>query len=146
MSKELINTHSQQVEKQRGLLDRLEEDLIQHQFSEEMAEQLIEVGYWANEVLQTRISYYERKLLTDMIQRVRYLQMLYLESHIMNRLNQLSGKLREAISAEAWQLYLEIDSLRGIEQEFFQDKNLHTDYNKELIHMEQELFTRLKSI
>ncbi|AZR72554.1 hypothetical protein BBF96_03635 [Anoxybacter fermentans] len=143
MAQNLLSVNHQQIVEMEEMLDRLEERLLKYEIEEEMVNELVEIGYWANELLQSRISYRERQSLVNLIQRVRYLQILYLESFLNLRVNQLSQELKGLISDQAWQIYLRLDELRGMEREFFKEKDYHLDFNTDLLNLEQELIARL---
>jgi hypothetical protein len=128
------------------MLDRIEVALLQHEVEETLVYDVMEAGYWANEVLQARVSYEERMELFCILQRVKYLQTLYLENVLNQRANTLSSELQEMISPEAWRVFLRLDEVRGMELEYFQGNCFHPDQNLELVCSEQDLRSRLSSL
>lgn len=129
-----------------NVLDRVEVALLQGQVQETLVSDLMEVGYWANEVLQSRISYEEHQTLLHYLHRVKYLQMLYLENVLSQRVNTLSQELKALISPEAWRVFLRLDEVRGMELESFEGNPFDGDYNLELICSEQALRSRLSAL
>lgn len=130
----------------QAMLNRIEEALLNHQVEEAWVYDLMEVGYWANEVLQSRVSYEERMGLFSLLQRVKYLQTLYLENVLNQRANALAKELKEMISPEAWRVFLRLDEVRGMELEYFQGSCFHSDLNLELVCSEQDLRSRLSAL
>lgn len=143
MKNNLLKANGLNIVEMNGLLDQIEESLLKRILLDSLLHDLMETGYWANEVLQMRISYKERLELLQVIARVKYLQNLYLESVLQERSQQLTKELQALISDEAWRVYLRLEEVKGMELEYFQRRDLHPDFNLELIVSEQELNARL---
>lgn len=134
------------INEMKAILDRVEESILEYQLQESQSSELAEVGYWANELLQSRISYEDTQALHGIIGRVGYLQMLYLETTLDLRASQLMQELKTLIPDEAWRVYLRLDEVRGLEQEYFRGKNYRGDFNLNLVMQEQELQARLSAL
>ncbi|MCK4259634.1 MAG: hypothetical protein KAX49_11690 [Halanaerobiales bacterium] len=146
MSKSPLSTNQRHIEEMKESLGIIEVELLSYKMNNIKIAELIEIGYWINELLQTRISFKEREELFKLVSYVKYLQIVYLESSLDLCANQLSKRLKGLIDKEAWQIYLKLDEVRSIEREFFQGKDYHRDFNLDLVHLEQELMARLSVI
>lgn len=146
MTQNLLHANQKTISNLNESLDHLEFCLLQYQVEESLAHDLIEVGYWANELLQTRISFTERQQLIQIIQRVSHLQMLFLQSVLDLRAQELTRELKGMISDDAWRVYLRLDEVYEMEKEFFRSKNFQYDYNLDLRNLEQEVFARYTNI
>lgn len=128
------------------ILERLEEMILNYELQESLVNELAEISYWANELLQSRICYDDIQALETIIRRVRHLQLLYLETSLDFRADQLTKELKGLLSEEAWRVFLRLDEVRGMELEYFHGKDFHRDYNIALLINEQELQARLSAI
>jgi len=146
MQNNLLKADGLNIVEMNGILDQVEESLLKRIILDSLLYDLMETGYWANEVLQMRISYKERLELIQVVERVKYLRNLYLESVLQERSRQLAKELQNLISDEAWRVYMRLEEVRGMELEYFQTRELHPDFNLELVVAEQELNTRLSAM
>lgn len=146
MTQNLLQANQDTINKLNQSLDQLEVKLLEFQIHENLVQELMEVGYWANELLQSRVSYVEQQRFLEIIQRVTYLQMLFLQSAFDLRVQELTKELKGLISDEAWRVYLRLDEIYTMEKEFFQGKHYHYDFNMNLLNLEQEVFARYMSL
>lgn len=146
MGDRILRTNEISMREMKAVLDEVERALLQYQAEEALVNDLMEVGYWANEVLQARVSYDERMELIGFLHRVRYLQALFLENVLTQRANILSQELKATITPEAWRVFLRLDEVRGMELEYFQGSCFHRDLNLELVCSEQDLRSRLSAV
>lgn len=146
MKQNLLQANQETINRLNQSLDQLEVKLLEFQIHEELAQELMEIGYWANELLQSRVSYVEQQRFLEIIRRVTHLQMLFFQSVLDLRARELTKELKDLISEEAWRVYLRLDEIYTMEKEFFEDKNYHYDFNMNLLNLEQEVFARYMNL
>ncbi len=127
-------------------LEQIEEQILEYHPDDSIVIELGEISFAINELLQHRISWYEQQILNNLLQRAKYLRSLYLKTVLELRCNELSARLKELVSDNAWRVFMQLDEVRSMEQDLFCRGELHQDHYLDIFFAQQELKARLNEI
>lgn len=146
MTQKLFYGNSHKLSELVQRLDDLEQRILEYKLTTGLFDELSEIGCQVNELLQYRISYADQQFVLKLIKRIKYLYLFSFRTVVKLQANKLAKELQEMVSPHAWQVFLRLDELRGIEISTLQGNYLFSDHYFDLLSLQQELKTILAEI